>query len=134
LAIDGEQVATFSGDGVILSTPVGSTAQSLSAGGPILRQGLQAFVITPFSPHTLTYRPLVDGADRLYTLKIRHCRDGVTLIVDGQDQVAVTLEERIIVRRAPVEFQLIKVHGKSYYQTIRDKLHWGSPPGYRDEP
>ncbi len=66
LDIDGEQVATFSGDGVIVSTPVGSTAQNLSAGGPILRQDLQAFVITPFCPHTLTYRPLVDSADRPY--------------------------------------------------------------------
>lgn len=134
LAIDGEHVATFSGDGVIVSTPVGSTAQSLSAGGPILRQDLQAFVITPFCPHTLTYRPLVDGADRLYTLKVSHCRDGVTLIVDGQDQVTVGREDRLVIRRAPVEFQLIKVRGKSYYQTIRDKLHWGTPPGYRHEP
>jgi NAD+ kinase len=134
LAIDGEHVATFSGDGVIVSTPVGSTAQSLSAGGPILRQDLQAFVITPFCPHTLTYRPLVDGADRLYTLKVCHSRDGVTLIVDGQDQLTICCEDRLVVRRAPVEFQLIKAHGKSYYQTIRDKLHWGTPPGYRHEP
>jgi NAD+ kinase len=134
LAIDGEHVATFSGDGVIVSTPVGSTAQNLSAGGPILRQDLQAFVITPFCPHTLTYRPLVDGAEHLYTLRVRQCRDGVTLIVDGQDMLTLTLEHQLAVRRAPVQFQLIKVHGKSYYQTLRDKLHWGTPLGYRHEP
>jgi NAD+ kinase len=133
LGIDGEQVATFSGDGVIVSTPVGSTAQSLSAGGPILRQDLQAFVITPFCPHTLTYRPLVDSADRLYTLRVRHSRDGATLIVDGQESIDLTLHDQLTVRRAPVQFQLIKIRGKSYYQTLRDKLHWGSPPGYRHE-
>jgi NAD+ kinase len=134
LDIDGEQVATFSGDGVIVSTPVGSTAQNLSAGGPILRQDLQAFVITPFCPHTLTCRPLVDSADRLYTLRVCHSCDGATLIIDGQETVSLTLDHKVTVRRAPVEFQLIKVRGKSYYQTLRDKLHWGSPPAYRREP
>ena len=71
LAVDGEDVSRFSGDGLILSTPVGSTAHSLSAGGPILGQDLSVFVITPICPHTLTYRPLVDSAAKTYTIAVR---------------------------------------------------------------
>src|SRR5262245_10319700 len=70
LAINGESVTTYSGDGLIVSTPVGSTAHSLSAGGPILRQDLPAFVITPICPHTLTNRPLVDSAEGVFTLTV----------------------------------------------------------------
>src|SRR5207244_1794516 len=68
LAINGETVTTYSCDGLIISTPVGSTAHSLSAGGPMLRQNLATFVITPICPHTLSNRPLVDGADGIYSL------------------------------------------------------------------
>jgi len=132
LTIDGALVATFSGDGLILSTPVGSTAHNLSAGGPILRQDLEAFVITPICPHTLTYRPLVDGADRIYTIQVLRGSGGV-LVVDGQYFVPLSLEHRVTFRKAPVRFQLIKVPGQGYYRTLRDKLHWGAPPGYRDE-
>jgi NAD+ kinase len=132
LAIDGEAVSTFSGDGLILSTPVGSTAHNLSAGGPILRQDLRAFVVTPICAHTLTYRPLVDGADKVYTIQVRRGSAGTTLIVDGQELVPLTTEHRVTFRQAPVEFQLIKVPGHSYYRTLRDKLHWGTPPGYRN--
>ena len=70
LYVDSELVTTYSCDGLILSTPVGSTAHSLSAGGPILRQDLQAFAISPISPHTLTNRPVVDSADRVYELVV----------------------------------------------------------------
>jgi len=131
LTIDGTFVARFSGDGLILSTPVGSTGHSLSAGGPILRQDLEAFVITPICPHSLTFRPLVDGADRLYTIQVLS-GSGALLIVDGQHFLPVTPEHRVLFRRAPVQFQLIKVPGHGYYQTLRDKLHWGTPPGYRN--
>jgi NAD+ kinase len=132
LTIDGTLVATFSGDGLILSTPVGSTAHNLSAGGPILRQDLQAFAITPICPHTLTYRPLVDGADRTYTIQVLRGPGGM-LIVDGQHFVPLSLDHKVTFRKAPVQFQLIKVPGQAYYRTLRDKLHWGAPLGYRDE-
>ncbi len=133
LAIDDESVSTFSGDGLILSTPVGSTGHNLSAGGPILRQDLQAFVITPICPHTLTYRPLVDAADKVYTIQVRRGSGSATLILDGQQLLPLGLENRVVFRRAPVEFQLIRVPGRGYYRALRDKLHWGEPPGYRNE-
>jgi NAD+ kinase len=133
LEVDGETVTRFSGDGLILSTPIGSTAHSLSAGGPILGQELAAFVITPICPHTLTNRPVVDSADKTYTIVVRRASAGTTLIVDGQENIPMTVGQRITVRRAPVDFLLVRVPGHSYYQTLRDKLRWGSGPNFRAE-
>jgi NAD+ kinase len=136
LIIDGEVVSGFSGDGLIISTPVGSTAHSLSAGGPILGQELSAFVVTPICPHTLTNRPVVDSADKVYTIAVRRLlpNSSLVLVIDGQEHGRLTAEHRVTVRKAPVSFRLVKVPGRSYYQTLRDKLHWGAPPNYRHEP
>jgi NAD+ kinase len=133
LEVDGETVSRFSGDGLILSTPVGSTAHSLSAGGPILGQELDAFVITPICPHTLTNRPLVDSADKTYTIVVRRASAGTTLIVDGQENIPMTVRHRVTLRRAPVHFLLVRMSGHSYYQTLRDKLRWGTGPNFRTE-
>ncbi len=134
LVVDGEPVTQYRGDGLIVSTPIGSTAHSLSAGGPILGQELSAFVITPICPHTLTNRPLVDSADKTYTIAIRRASSMTMLVVDGQEHVVVTPLHRVTIRRAPVCFRLVKVAGRSYYQTLRDKLRWGTGPNYRVEP
>jgi NAD+ kinase len=136
LLIDGEVVSGYSGDGLIISTPIGSTAHSLSAGGPILGQELSAFVITPICPHTLTNRPVVDSADKVYTIAVRRLLPGSNpvLVLDGQEQGRLTAKHQVTVRKAPVSFRLVKVPGRSYYQTLRDKLHWGAPPNYRREP
>src|SRR5262249_18212300 len=131
--IDGETALQCRGDGLILSTPVGSTAHNLAAGGPILGQELSAFVVTPISPHSLTTRPLVDSADKVYTIRLIES-DGAWLVVDGQDLVELTPTSRVTVRRAPVAFQLIKVQGHSYFRTLHDKLRWGAAPQFRDEP
>jgi NAD+ kinase len=133
LIVNGETVASYAGDGLIVSTPVGSTAHSLSAGGPILCQELSAFVVTPICPHGLTSRPLVDSADNEYTVAIRR-GDGAVLIVDGQERIAMPVGSRVSVRRAPVAFKLARVAGRSYYRNLHDKLHWGIQPSYRDEP
>jgi len=134
LHADGEFVSTVSGDGLILATPVGSTAHSLSAGGPIVGQELAAFAITPISPHSLTMRPVVDSADKVYTIVPRRLSPGSALVIDGQDALPLTAAHRITVRRAPVTFGLVKVPGQNYYRTLRDKLHWGTSPNYRAEP
>jgi NAD+ kinase len=134
LIVDGETVSRYGADGLIVSTPVGSTAHNLSAGGPILGQDLSAFVLTPICPHTLTNRPVVDSADKTYTIALRRCSAGTSVVIDGQEQSRVTMAHRITVRRAPVRFGLVKVPGRSYYKTLRDKLHWGTEPNYRSEP
>lgn len=126
LTIDGEPVATFSGDGLIISTPIGSTAHSLAAGGPILAQALPAVVITPICPHALTWRPLVESAERQFHLRCPKASDGTTLIVDGHTQLPITASDLICLSRSPVDFQLVRLPGRSYYSTLAEKLHWGN--------
>jgi len=132
LEIDGEPASTFRGDGLIVSTPVGSTAHSLSAGGPILGQELSAFVVTPMCPHSLTARTIVESAEKTYTIVMRGAA-AAFLVVDGQDVVPLREGDRVSVRQAPVAFRLVKVAGRSYYRTLHDKLNWGTPPNYRRE-
>ena len=134
LDVDGETVTRFGGDGLIVCTPIGSTAHNLSAGGPVLEQELSAFGITPICPHTLTYRPIVESADKQFTIRILGRIPRAIAIVDGQMTVEVTDQNRITIRRAPVAFGLVKVPGRSFYQTLRDKLRWGTTPAYRGEP
>jgi NAD+ kinase len=128
LAIDGERVTTFTGDGLLISTPVGSTAHSLAAGGPILRQDLEAFVVTPVCPHALTDRPLVDRADCIYTLRAPQAQPGVTLVVDGQSKTPFGSHDLAEIRRADVSFQLARLRGHSYYSTLHRKLGWAGHP------
>lgn len=130
LAIDEEPVTTFSGDGLIISTPVGSTAHSLSAGGPILRQELQAFVVTPICPHALTNRPLVDGANVRYTLTVPDVQEGVMLVIDGQIKVPIREGDRVVVARADVTFPLVRLPGHSFYGSLHRKLGWSGQPRY----
>lgn len=131
LSINDEAVTTYSGDGLIISTPVGSTAHNLSAGGPILRQDLWTFVITPICPHTISVRPIVDGADCVYTLRLQDIPNGVTLIIDGQLHIPLEPEDVIEVKRAPVSFQLVKFPGMGFYGTLHRKLGWGGQPNYQ---
>ena len=134
LEIDGELVTTFSCDGLIVSTPIGSTAHNLSAGGPILRQDLEAFCITPICPHTLTVRPIVDTADRTFSLSVGEARDGATLVVDGQINRTVQSGDRVTVRRAESTFQKVHFPGHSYYSTLHRKLGWRGQLDYRERP
>ncbi|MBX9677408.1 MAG: NAD(+)/NADH kinase [Gemmataceae bacterium] len=133
LTIDGVNVARFAGDGLIISTPIGSTAHNLSAGGPILGQELDAFVITPICPHTLTYRPLAESAASTYQVRLNDDSEGAVAIFDGQESRPLGPEHVVTIRRAPVRFHLMKTPGRSYYQTLRDKLRWATLPGYRGQ-
>ncbi len=125
LYVDSELVTTYSCDGLIVGTPVGSTAHSLSAGGPILRKDLQAFVILPISPHTLTNRPVVDSAERVYELVTVQTRDGASVVVDGRVLCKLEPGDRVRVQRAKPQFKLVAAPGHSYYRTLREKLGWG---------
>ena len=123
--VDGELATKYACDGLIVSTPIGSTAHNLSAGGPILRKDVQAFVISAISPHTLTVRPVVDTADRIFEIVATQPNDSTCLVLDGQVLQKLTTEHRVKIRRAGHVFQLIEVVGKGYYRTLREKLGWG---------
>ena len=125
LYVDAEWATTYSCDGLIISTPVGSTAHSLSAGGPILRKNLQAFVISPISPHTLTVRPIVDVADRVFELVVREPSESTSVVVDGRMVCGLTRDDRVRVERADASFTMIEVTGQHYYRTLRERLDWG---------
>ena len=125
LYVDQELVTTYSCDGLIVSTPVGSTAHSLSAGGPILRKDLWAFVIQPISPHTLTVRPVVDSADRVFEIGVRNPGESTSVVVDGTIVTKLGVDDRVTVRRARESFRMIEIENHGYYRTLRDKLGWG---------
>jgi NAD+ kinase len=125
LYVDAELVTTYSCDGLIVSTAVGSTAHNLSAGGPILRKDLEAFVVSPISPHTLTNRPVVDSADRVYEMVVAEPHEGTSVVVDGRLVGRLEAGDRVRVERAAAKFKLIEVAGHNYYRTLREKLGWG---------
>jgi NAD+ kinase len=128
LSIDGESVMTYRGDGLIIATPVGSTAHSLSAGGPILPPNAHMFVVTPICPHTLTQRPLVDSAHKIY--EATPLGEGIStmLVIDGQVQVPLLCGDRVAIRRGKTPFPMVRLPGHSFYRTLRAKLGWGALP------
>jgi NAD+ kinase len=125
LYVDALLATTYSCDGLIVSTPVGSTAYNLAAGGPIMQKSLQTFVVSPICPHTLTNRPVVDGADHVYELAVPKPNEGTSLLVDGKLIAQLNPDDRIGIERSTAEFQLIEVRGRGYYRTLREKLGWG---------
>ncbi len=125
LYVDADLVTTYSCDGLIISTPVGSTAHCLSAGGPILRKTMQAFVILPLSPHTLSMRPVVDSADCVYEMVVERPNEGTSVIVDGRVLCPLQPGDRVRVERAAPQFKLVANPGHTYYRTLREKLGWG---------
>lgn len=130
LVIDNVSVTTYNADGLIVSTPVGSTAHSLSAGGPIVSPELDAFIVTPICPHTLTNRPIVEPADRCIEMVVRSSAENVGLTLDGQVYVDLDREDRVTVRRASQRLRLISTGARGFHETLRDKLHWGGHPEY----
>lgn len=128
LRIDGDLAATYGSDGMLISTPVGSTAHNLAVGGPILRKDLAALLVSAINPHTLTVRPVVDSADRTYELTVPSPNAGTSFLVDGQVVAVLEPGDTVRVERAPAVFQMIEVAGQTYYRTLREKLGWGRRP------
>ena len=100
----------------------------------ILGQELDAFVITPICPHTLTHRPIVESANKNYTVRLGQGASSAALVIDGHTTTMLKSPDSIRLRKDTVTFQLVKVPGHTYYQTLHDKLRWGTPPTYRGEP
>lgn len=134
LYVDSNLATTYSCDGLIISTPVGSTAHNLSAGGPILRKNLQAFVISPISPHTLTVRPVVDTADRTLELQVENPTESTSVVLDGQPLCRLTADHKVRIQKADSDFKMVEVTGQNYYRTLRKKLGWGGEFVKKDDP
>jgi NAD+ kinase len=125
LRVDGEYVTTYKADGLILSTPTGSTAYSLAAGGPIVYPTVEAFVVTPICPHTLTNRPLVIPDSATIEVDFKAGDDAVFLTLDGQIGIELMRGDHIRVRKAAEKLRLVRPAKKTYYQILRSKLKWG---------
>ena len=121
--IDGKWFNTYYGDGLILSTPTGSTAYNLAAGGPVTFPLTDAFIFTPICPHSLTQRPLVTPAN--FTIDIRVPDKESVVIVDGQEQYDFGPEMVLTIKKAPVGAKLIHRLERNYFDVLREKLSWG---------
>jgi len=126
--VDGSYVGTLTADGLIVATPTGSTAYSLSAGGPILKPTLPALVLTPICAHSLAIRPLVFGEDE--EVVVENLLAGVTLKItgDGQEAFRVADGTTVRVRRSDRKVRLAFLRDRSYYEILRSKLNWGGIP------
>ena len=125
VSVDDQLVARFKADGVIVATPTGSTAYNLAAGGPIVCPAVDAFVLTPIAPHTLTNRPVVLPASSV--VHVQHSVDAtqeVFVTLDGQDSVSLHADDVVHVARAPVPLRLVKAATRSYFDVLRRKLKW----------
>ena len=122
---DGEFISNYKSDGLIVSTPTGSTAYSLAAGGPVVSPTVEAFIVTPICAHTLTNRPLVlrDSAD--IEIVVKSQREAAYLTVDGQVGIATHSEDIIRVRKSDSFVELIQPPQRNYYEILRQKLKWG---------
>lgn len=129
LYIDGVFVYNQRSDGLIISTPTGSTAYSLSGGGPIMHPRLDAMVLVPLNPHTLTSRPLVVDGNSEIKIRLTTTRLRPLVSCDGQEGVRLQLDDLICVRKKPHRLKLIHPPGHDFYQACRSKLGWSSRPG-----
>jgi NAD+ kinase len=125
LLIDEDFVCRYRADGLIVATPTGSTAYSLSAGGPIVHPAVESIILTPICPHTLSDRPLVVGDCCNVEMRLRGTAESVYLTLDGQKGVLMQSEDRVSIIRAKERLKLIQPHRKSYYEILRNKLKWG---------
>jgi NAD+ kinase len=123
---DGAEVTFYYGDGLIVSTPTGSSAYSLSAGGPLVLPGVEAMLLTPICPHTLTQRPLVLGHGCDLEITVHNTRSGdVQLTVDGQVGRELAQGDRVCVRRSEHPTRLLVPSGRNRFESMRTKLRWG---------
>ncbi|MDP7284193.1 MAG: NAD(+)/NADH kinase [Arenicellales bacterium] len=126
MMVDDDFVTRYRGDGLIVATPTGSTAYSLSAGGPILLPTLPAINVVPICPHTLSNRPLVIDDQRLISIIMLHAEvDSARVSVDGFNVVTLDGSEKITIKRAQSSVKLLRVSGHSHYEVLRSKLGWG---------
>ena len=125
IMIDGQFVTSLRGDGLIISTPTGSTAYSLSAGGPIVSPSVQALVLTPISPHTLTHRPLLVESQAALEVVLISEEDGAMVTFDGQVGFSLTHGDTVSIQASEHRAKLIRLPDRGYFEVLRQKLKWG---------
>jgi NAD+ kinase len=137
LRIDGQSGPTVTGDGIIISTPTGSTAYNVSAGGPIVAPDVRALVITPLAAHSLSFRPIVVGAQSTVELEMQSVNSGdagpgTTLVLDGQVTLDLRARDRIVVHQDPRTVRFIANPRAGYWKTLIEKMQWAAPPRLRN--
>jgi NAD+ kinase len=125
IAIQGRFVTNLRGDGLIVSSPTGSTAYSLSAGGPIIDPAVQSLILTPICPHTLTHRPLIVPSNAEIEVTLTSKDDGSMATLDGQVGVAITQGDTVVIQASEHRTKLIRFPETNYYDVLREKLKWG---------
>ena len=125
VAIQGQFVTNLRGDGLIVGTPTGSTAYSLSAGGPIINPAVQSLILTPICPHTLTHRPLIVPGNVEVEVTLTSKDDGAMATLDGQVGIAMTQGDTAVIQASDHRTRLIRFPESHYYEVLREKLKWG---------
>ena len=123
--LDGQFVNAFRADGLIVSTPTGSTAYNLSAGGPIIYPSMNAVVLTPICPFTLTNRPIVVPDTAMIELELENENEGVVLTLDGQTGYPMQARDRVRIRKSSTTFNIVQPANRNYFDVLRNKLKWG---------
>ncbi|MFQ6069397.1 MAG: NAD(+)/NADH kinase [Candidatus Aminicenantales bacterium] len=123
--IDGKEIATLKADGLIISTPTGTTGYSLSAGGPILKPYIPAIVLAPICPHTLSFRPMVISSESLVRVRLLTGGEEVYLTLDGQRGDLLVKNDEVKVKKADFQFKLISSPQRNYFDLLKEKLGWG---------
>ncbi len=123
--VDGEPIGALGADGVVISTPTGSTGYSLSAGGPVVVPTVESIIVTPVSPHTLAMRPLVLPPNVEVAVRAEDGPEGLLVTVDGQVGTTFTAGETLRIRRAPTPVRIVRFPGTSFFVRLRHKLGWG---------
>ncbi len=125
IAVNGKHLTDFSGDGLIVATPSGSTAHNMSVGGPIVQSDVRAIILTPIGAHSLTHRPLVVSGQSEITVTVRRANSGSMAVIDGQVPLPVREGDHLVVHRANCEFQLVHNPDQPRWYTLTTKLKWG---------
>jgi NAD+ kinase len=123
--LNGQFVNTFRADGLIVSTPTGSTAYNLSAGGPVIYPSMNAVVMTPICPFTLSNRPIVVPDDALIEVSVKTPQEEVAITLDGQVGVPIMTGDRVLIRKSRTTFNIVQATNRNYFDVLRDKLRWG---------
>ena len=128
ISVNDESIGTYAADGVIVSTPTGSTAYSLSAGGPVVVPTVESILLTPISAHALGVRPLIVPPDAEVSIDTSQSSEALMVTVDGQVGTELVPGEMLVVRRAKDPVHIIRLPGTSFFDRMRAKLGWGGPP------